>query len=180
MAISTVRRLAADIFNVGENRVKISPEGVQEAEGALTRVDVKALIEKGIITKVRKKGRASTSKGRRRSPGHRKGAVLSQKDVWMEKVRAQRKFLAMLLSSGALKKQHKWSVYRKVKSGLFRNKRAMLLYLKDNALVAKDYEPPKPGFRNAGKKPAAKAPPPQPKSEKPVQKPTHEKKGESK
>ena len=152
MAISTVRRLAADIFNVGENKVRISPEGVQEAEGALTRADVKGLIEKGIITRLKPNGRASTRKARRRSIGHRKGTVLPAKEVWMQKVRAQRKFLAILMKAGVLKKQDKWSVYGKIKSGLFRNKRAMLLYLQDNDQVPKDYEVPKQEYKKPEKK----------------------------
>lgn len=155
MAISTVRRLAADIFNVGENKVRISPDGVQEAEGALTRADVKALIEKGIITRLKPNGRASTRKARRRSIGHRKGTALPAKEVWMQKVRAQRRFLAMLMEGRVLKRQDKWSVYGKVKSGLFRNKRAMLLYLKDNGLVPKDYEVPKQEYKKAPAVPKA-------------------------
>ena len=99
MTIVTVRRLAADIFNVGQNKVRISPDGLKEAEGALTRADVKGLIEKGIITRAPHAGRASTTKRGRRGHGHRKGHPLSHKEVWMEKIRAQRKFLAMLVST---------------------------------------------------------------------------------
>jgi len=157
MAIYTVRRLAADIFGVGERRIRIAPESVQEAEGALTRADVKALIEKGIVTKVKSKGRASTRKKGGRGPAHRKGTKLDAKQVWMQKIRAQRKFLVVITKGGALKKQFKRSLYGKIKSGLFKNKRAMLLYLKDNDMVAKDYEPPKAEFKKPVK-PAASAP----------------------
>lgn len=153
MTIATVRRLAADILSVGENKVRISPDGLKEAEGALTRSDVKSLIEKGIVTKLRPQGRASTSKGGRRGHGRRRGTPVASKDVWMDKVRSQRKMLRMLVESGAVKKDAKRMLYFKVKSGIFRNKRAMLLYLKDNKLVAADYEPPKPAY----KKPEPKA-----------------------
>ncbi len=153
MTIATVRRLAADILSVGENKVKISPEGLKDAEGALTRSDVKSLIEKGIVTKLRPQGRASTGKGGRRGHGRRRGTPVDSKDVWMDKVRSQRKMLRMLVESGAVKKDAKRMLYFKVKSGIFRNKRAMLLYLKDNKLVAADYEMPKPAY----KKPEPKA-----------------------
>lgn len=158
MAISTVRRLAADIFHVGENKIRISPDGLKDAEGALTRTDVKSLIAKGIITKLKPLGRASTKKRQRRGPGHRKGISLTSKEVWMTKVRAQRRFLKMLVTSGAIKKEIKRALYGKIKSGIFKNKRAMLLYLKDNALVAKDYEPPKPEFKNVNKEPEKATP----------------------
>ncbi|MFH1785050.1 MAG: 50S ribosomal protein L19e [Candidatus Micrarchaeota archaeon] len=145
MTIATVRRLAADIFNVGENKVKISPDGMKEAEGALTRSDVKNLIEKGIISKKKNLGRASTRKRFRRGHGHKKGSsTIHSKEVWMMKVRSQRKLLNMLISSGALNKKAKRVLYGKVKSGIFRNKKAFLLYLKDNEFIAKDYELEKP------------------------------------
>ncbi|MBI5223112.1 50S ribosomal protein L19e [Candidatus Micrarchaeota archaeon] len=141
MTLATVRRLAADLLCVGENKIKISPDGMKEAEGALTRSDVRSLIEKGIVKKLPNQGRASARKRDKRSAGRTRGARVGSKTLWMEKVRAQRKLLFELLDSGVLKKTEKWSIYRKVKSGLFRNKKAMVLYLKDNGLVPKDFEP---------------------------------------
>jgi large subunit ribosomal protein L19e len=146
MAIATIRRLAADIMHVGENKIRIAPDSVKEAEGALTRADVRGLIDKGIIIKLKVQGRASTRKKERRSVGKRRGIMMSEKEAWMMKVRAQRKLLRILTADGALKKGTHRSIYGKVKSGIFRNKRAMLIYLKDNGIVAKDYEPTKPVF----------------------------------
>ena len=141
MTILTVRRLAADIMNVGQSRVKISPDGLKEAEGALTRADVRGLIEKGVITKAKAKGRDSTARKKRKGAGRKKGSLGDSKKLWMQKVRSQRKLLAMLIETGVLDKKNKRSLYGKVKSGIFRNKKAMLLYLKDNKYIAKDYEP---------------------------------------
>lgn len=140
MTILTVRRLAADIMNVGQGRVKISPDGLKEAEGALTRADVRGLIEKGVITKAKIKGRDSTARKKRKGPGRKKGSLGDSKKLWMQKVRSQRKLLAMLIETGVLDKKNKRSLYGKVKSGIFRNKKAMLLYLKDNKYISKDYE----------------------------------------
>jgi large subunit ribosomal protein L19e len=143
MTIGTVRRLAADLMNVGQNKIRINPDGLKEAEGALTRIDVKGLIDKGVITKQKPQGRASTARKKRRGRGRRKGTPLYAKGVWMAKVRSQRKLLRLLIESGTLKEDSKREIYGKVKSGIFRNKRAMLTYLKENKLVAVDYEPPK-------------------------------------
>lgn len=164
MTIQTVRRLAADIFNVGENKVRIKPDGLKEAEGALTRSDVRGLIDKGIVTKKPNQGRASTKGTGRKGHGKRRGHPLNQKDVWMGKIRSQRKFFAMLVSGGVLKKEKKRDIYRKLKSGIFRNKKAMLVYLKENNLVPGDYEPVKPQFRKADRAPA-RAPKTAPKGE---------------
>jgi len=157
MTIATVRRLAADIMNVGQNKVRISPDGLKEAEGALTRADVKGLIDKGVITKVKPAGRASKKRTKRRGRGKRKGSTMSTKELWMEKVRAQRRFLRMLLKTEALKESEKRSIYQKVKSGIFRNKKALLLYLKENGLVAEDYEPPKAEWKPKEAKPEKEA-----------------------
>lgn len=172
MTILTVRRLAADILNIGQRRVKISPDGLKEAEGALTRVDVKGLIDKGIITKAKVQGRDSTARKKRRGHGRRKGSFGDQKKLWMQKVRSQRKLLVMLLEENMIDKKHKRSLYGKVKSGIFRNKRAMFLYLKDNGLVKKDVEMPK------REKPVKKQP--EPKKTEPKKAPKPEKKPEAK
>lgn len=155
MSIATVRRLAADILRVGESRIRVSPDNLKEIEGALTRADVKGLIDKGFITRKTLAGRASARKRERRRAGHTRGIVTDPKAAWMMKVRAQRRLLRMLTADGALKKGAKRALYGKIKSGIFRNKRAMLVYLNENGLVAKDYEPKKPAF---AKKAAPAAP----------------------
>jgi len=158
MTIATVRRLAADIFNVGENKVRINPDGLKEAEGALTRGDVRGLIDKGIITKNKNQGRASTRRTGRTGRGRRKGTPLDSKAVWMQKIRAQRRFLNVLLDSGALKHEARRAIYGKVKSGIFRNKRAMLLYLKEAGLVAQGYEMVKAEYKKPEPKPQKQKP----------------------
>ncbi len=156
MTIATVRRLAADILSVGQRRVRISPDGLKEAEGALTRSDVRGLIDKGVITKAKVQGRDSTARKKRRGRGRMKGSFGRGKELWMQKVRAQRKLLFKLIDEGVLPKEHKRSLYGKVKSGIFRNKKAMLLYLQENDLIPKDYELKKKGAEPK-KKPEKKA-----------------------
>ncbi len=172
MSIAMVRRLAADIFSVGRNKVIISPDDIQEVQGALTREDVKTLIDKGLIKKRKPSGRASKSKGKTRGRGRKRGSRLRDKELWMLKIRAQRKFLKLLLDDGALAPEHKRATYSRIKSGMFKNKRAFLLYLKDNGYVAADYEPRKP------QPPRKKKPAPEKSVKEPPKK--EEKKGESK
>lgn len=139
MSMETVRRLAADIMNVGQNRVRISPDGAKDALGALTRTDVRSLIEKGLITKVPVIGRASSRKRSTRGRGRVRNARVSEKELWMQKIRSQRKLLFDLLEKGVIPKSEKWVLYGKVKSGIFKNKRGFLLYLSDNKLLPKDF-----------------------------------------
>jgi large subunit ribosomal protein L19e len=171
MSMDTIRRLAADILDVGERKVRISPEGVKEAEKAMTRSDVRELIHKGIITKAPIQGRRKKERRRRRSTGSRKGTAKTRaggKAVWMEKVRSQRAFLKQLLAENAFEPKHKRILYMRIKSGLFRSKRAFLAYLKDNGLTKQEYEPKKKEWvpkakpmkqeaKPAGQKPVAPA-----------------------
>jgi len=169
MTIATVRRLAADIMDVGENKVKISPDGLKEAEGALTRSDVRGLISKGIIKKLPPQGRASTKRVGRTGRGRRRGTPISHKDAWMQKIRSQRSVYHMLVESGVLKQESKRAVYSKIKSGMLRSKRALLIYLKEANLVPKDLELPKREFKK--KAAPVKAAPNAPAAKEPARKP---------
>jgi len=144
--MGTIKRIAGDIMKVGINRVRIKPDGFKEAEKAMTRADVRDLIGKGIVTKIPKKGRLTNDKKKKRGVGSRKGARNARrgdKETWMTKVRAQRKFLILLLADGALPKENKREIYNKVKSGMFKSKRAMLAYLKEARMVKQEYDPKK-------------------------------------
>jgi large subunit ribosomal protein L19e len=146
MTIATIRRLAAGLMRIGQSKVRFDPARVNEADKALTRADVKNLIQSKVITKAPIKGRRKKPDKRRRGAGSKKGSMGAravQKDLWMAKVRAQRKLLNQLLSDGALPQEHKRKMYGRIKSGLFKSKRALLTYLKEGGLIPKDYEPSK-------------------------------------
>ena len=138
MAVNTVKRLASDIMGVGMNRVKFKEgkDSLTRIKEALTRMDVQGLIKDGVVYKVPKKGRRKVQKRKKRGKGSRKGkSIIPDKEKWMTRVRAQRKYLRELLDSGALDKENRRTVYRRIKSGLFRSKKAMFTYLKDAGLI---------------------------------------------
>ena len=138
MAVNTVKRLASDIMGVGTTRVKFKEgkDSLTRIKEALTRMDVQGLIKDGVVYKVPKKGRRKVKKSKKRGKGSRKGkSIIPAKEKWMTRVRAQRKYLKELVDSNALDKENKRTVYRRIKSGLFRSKKAMLIYLKDAGLI---------------------------------------------
>jgi large subunit ribosomal protein L19e len=146
MTMGTIRRLAADIMGVGENRVRIKPDGAKEAEKAMTRADVRDLIKNGTITKAEVKGRRTKERRKRKTIGSRRGSAKARsggKEAWMAKVRSQRRFLVQLVGEDALEKGRKRIIYMRIKSGLFRSKRALLAYLKEAGMVKQEYEPKK-------------------------------------
>jgi len=157
MTMQTVKRLAADIFRVGVNRIRIKPEANKDAESAMTREDVRNLIKKGNVYKIPVQGHRQKLKTRKKSGksiGNRRGSgTINQKKEWMSKLRAQRKFLKIIVKDGALPVGEKRAIYKKVKSGIFRNKKALLIYLKENKYIKSDYAPKKPEFKKKEPKP---------------------------
>jgi len=142
MNLRSQKKLAAKILKAGIGRVRV--KNVKEVEEAITRDDVRKLIEKDVIEKVQKKGAGRVhardrlkqeKRGRRRGRGKRKGkkyAKVNKKEVWMKRVRALRKLLRELRDSGKIERSDYRKVYMKVKGGAFRSKHHMLSYLKDN------------------------------------------------
>ncbi len=140
MAISTIRRIAARIYRVGETRVRIADQ--KKASQALTADDVRQLVKDKIlvIRPLKRPSRASARwkqarirSGRRRGRGSKKGTGFSQKRKWIEKTRSQRKLLVIYkakLKPGAFRK-----LYRMVKGNAFRNKHALVTYMNENHLV---------------------------------------------
>ena len=142
MSLKSQRRLAAKILKVGENRVWIDPERIDDVQMAITREEIKKFIHEGVIRALPKEGvsrvrariiHAKKKRGLRRGPGSRSGtssAVLSKKEAWMKKIRALRKRLRELREKRIITE----SVYRKLyvmaKSGRFESRAELENYIK--------------------------------------------------
>ena len=82
-------------------------------------------------------------KGRRRGPGSRKGAKgarQGEKTEWLKKVRAQRRLIRILRDKGVIEKSVYRKVYRLIKGGMFRSKKHLLVYLKENEFLKEGAE----------------------------------------
>lgn len=127
--------MAAEVMDVGENRVWIDPEQTERVDEAITRQDIRNLIEGGAIQKKdvkgtskgrAKKNKKQKSKGRRKGQGSRKGkqtARKSSKENWMENIRAIRKELKEMKENEKITPEEYRELYRKAKGGFFRNKK---------------------------------------------------------
>ena len=136
MDMGSQKRIAARIMKCGVSRVRIKPS--EEVEEALTREDIRGLIQKGMIWSIQKKGTSKFAskkkleqkrKGRMRGPGRRKGtkgARKNDKTKWIEKVRPLRRLLAELRENGQIGRQDYGVLYKRVKGGFFRNKKHLL------------------------------------------------------
>jgi len=134
-----IKRLASEVVGKGMNKIHINPEKIEEAESAVRRSDVKELFKKGVLSvKKRVGGKKETRSRKKRGPGSKKGRKYSRKskkELWMERVRAQRKLLRELIREGKIKKEARRDIYLKIKGGAFKGKRALLNYLQEHDLL---------------------------------------------
>ncbi len=147
MSVKTIRRMAAELLKCGESRVLLDPNEAKKIEEALTREDVRGLISSGIITRKQKKGvsrwrarhrRAQKKKGRGRGAGGIRGkkySRLPQKEIWMARIRAQRKLIKGLLGEGKIEGAAYRKTYRMVKGGAFKGKNQLLAHMKEAGML---------------------------------------------
>ncbi len=147
--LKSQRRLAAQILKVGQNRVWIDPERMDDVEGAITREEVEKLIHEKVIRSLPEAGvsrsRAKTVQekkrlGRRKGAGSRTGsgyAKVSKKEVWMGKIRSLRKRLRELKARRIITETTYRKVYAIAGSGKFQSVADLERYLKANDLWRK-------------------------------------------
>lgn len=141
------KRLAADVLKCSRKRVKFDPDKSSDVQEAITKADIRGLVKLGIIKEKKVKGiskvrarkiQSQKQKGRRRGSGSRKGSFAARakpKLVWMNAVRAQRKFLKELKDKEFITSASFWELYRKSKGGFFRSVRHIKLFIKEKGMV---------------------------------------------
>jgi large subunit ribosomal protein L19e len=129
--LSAQKRMASDILDVGKNRVWFDPDEQAEIAEAITREDIRDLIDSGTI---RAKDASNNSRGRareradKRNYGHRTGAGSqkgkaggreNKKKAWIGRIRAQRRRLRELRDDGTLTPSQYRTLYNKASGGEF-------------------------------------------------------------
>jgi large subunit ribosomal protein L19e len=123
--------MAADVMDVGKNRIWLDPERQGEIAEAITRADVRDLVDEGAIRAAEPKG---NSRGRarerqeKRAYGHRKGQGSrrgtaggreNEKDEWVSSIRAQRRKLRELRDDGTISRSTYRELYDRASGGEF-------------------------------------------------------------
>jgi large subunit ribosomal protein L19e len=130
--------MASEILKVGFNRVWIDPAEEKKVSSAITREDIRRLIDKGIVGKrdelgtsrVRARERAAKKKkGRLRGAGGKRGSQVSKKRDWINTIRPIRRMLKSMLGKGEISKEEYKDLYAKARGGFFRNKTHIKLHL---------------------------------------------------
>src|SRR3990167_5274971 len=135
MELKNQKRFVKSLTGVGNRRINFDSEKLSEIKEAITKRDIKGLINKKVIIIKQKRGSSRVRarkilvqkrKGRRKGKGSRKGkftARLNPKSTWMNKIRNLREFLRELKSKELIDKKNYRELYLKAKGGFFRNKR---------------------------------------------------------
>ena len=150
MQLTLQKRMAGSVMGCSPKRVWFDEENLEQIKEAITKVDIKSLIKKGIIAEKPEKGvsrgraralQKKKSKGQRKGLGSRKGkktARTKKKETWMNKIRSQREIIKKLKLSNQIKPSDYRKLYSKTKSGFFRNKRHLKLYIEEHKLINKE------------------------------------------
>jgi len=135
------RRLAADVLDVGKSRVWFDPGEQEEIADAITREDIRDLVDRGVIQAKEAKGNSrgrARERDEKRAYGHRKGAGSRRgkagarrdsKEDWTDGIRAQRRVLRELRDEGEISRSEYRELYAKASGGEFRSVRYLRTYI---------------------------------------------------
>ncbi len=152
MQVTNQKRMAAQLLTkqegkeVGLNRVWIHPAYIDQVATAVQKEEIRELIEEGIIRSKPVKGTSRVRarlannqklKGRRKGQGSRSGTKNARgpkKQMWMKKIRAQRRALREMRDSGVMSPSKYRFYYRKAKGGTYRSVSHMKTYLEADGI----------------------------------------------
>jgi len=145
--LSLQKRLAAEILGVGESRIWIDPNRIEDVADAITREEIRGLIKDGVIqvkpvhsnSRERwRKRHLQRKKGRRRGYGKRKGKKTARKDKkeeWMNRIRKIRRFLRYLRDNGIIDRKTYRRLYMLAKGGTFHSLASLKHYMKEHGIL---------------------------------------------
>lgn len=144
------RRMAASLLKCGRNRVWMDHDRIDEIAKAVTKEDIRVLINGKVVKAAQKKGisrgrkkfvASQKAKGRRRGQGSRKGAKyarLPKKERWIRTIRPIRAYLRSLRDEEKIDRKTFCKYYRKAKGGEFRSKHHLTTHLISDGILKKE------------------------------------------
>ncbi|MDI9620055.1 MAG: 50S ribosomal protein L19e [Candidatus Nezhaarchaeota archaeon] len=145
MNMRIMKRMAAEVLGVGESRVYIDPSRLDDAAAAITKEDVRRLVEEGVIRArpVRGTSRARARiiilkkrKGLRAGEGSRKGSKrYLERDAWIARTRALRRLIRYLRDRKTIDNKTYRRLYVMIKGGVFRSRAHLKSYIKEQGLI---------------------------------------------
>jgi len=142
--------MAAQLLKCGVNRVWMDQDRTDEIAKAVTKSDIRVLINgkaikprqiRGISSGRKKYAEKQKAKGRRHGHGSRKGAKyarLPKKERWMRTIRPLRTYLRGLRDEKKIDPSIYRKYYMKAKGGEFRSKRHLETHLISDGIIKGD------------------------------------------
>lgn len=149
MNLKTQKNTVANLLHVGKKRIWFDPLRLKDIKEAITKTDLRKLIEEKAIRIKPKRGISRfrirkkimrMRKGRGKKTGSRKGkasARLPKKIAWIIRVRVQRQFVKLLKDKKLINSKIHTLLRRKIKGGFFRSVRHIKLFIKEHDLIKK-------------------------------------------
>jgi len=129
--LSAQKRLASEVLDVGKNKLWFDPDRQGDIAEAITREDIRELVDEGAIRadepRGNSRGRARERK-QKQSYGHqtgfgsrkgRAGGRQDEKENWQSRIRAQRARLRELRDEGDIDRSQYRDLYDKASGGEF-------------------------------------------------------------
>lgn len=150
MNLKNQRRMAASLLKCGVNRVWIDPLRMEDVADAITRTDIKIMIDAGAIKAKQKRGisrgrtrfyKGQRKKGRGRGQGSRKGtskARKPKKERWIQTIRPIRERLRELRDEGKIDVSTYRKFYLQAKGGVFKSKSHLETHLRSGGYLKGD------------------------------------------
>ena len=141
--LSAQKKLASKVLDVGKNKLWFDPDRQGDIAEAITREDIRNLVDEGVIRadppKGNSRGRArernkKRAYGHQKGPGNRKGAAgarQNEKKEWQSRIRAQRKKLKDLRDEGELDRSQYRELYDMAGGGEFDSVSDLERYIDD-------------------------------------------------
>ena len=132
MRLTTQKRMAAELLEVGENKVLFDHLRLDEIKQAITKQDIRDLIKdrairaKPGVKKVKKTRRKRTGQGRI------KFTIRTRKRDYINKIRKIRRYVKDQMNAKLLDKELADAVKKYAKAGQFKNLRQAKEYIKLN------------------------------------------------
>lgn len=144
------RRMAASLLKCGVHRVWMDHDRLDEIARAVTKDDIRILINGKAIRARQKQGissgrkkylSAQKEKGRRKGLGSRKGSKFARfprKRRWIQTIRPIRAYLCELRENGTITPSVYRHYYLQAKGGVFRNKRHLKSHLLNDGILKEE------------------------------------------
>ncbi|MBT4376345.1 hypothetical protein HOD29_03140 [archaeon] len=132
MNLRSKKELAAKTMGVGKARVTFMHARLTDIKEAITKQDIKDLVQDGAILIKPVKGRRTNVKRKNaKGPGKIKKKVNTRKQEYVKMTRKLRNYIAELRKQGKLTREEVKEIRKKIRNRIFKSKANLKLYIKE-------------------------------------------------